>query len=323
MEKEILITVGFTTYNAIETIEKSINSALSQLWHPIEIIVVDDCSEDGTYSFLQKVAQKISSVKLFRNKINSGVSVSRNRIIAEAKGEFLIFFDDDDVSMPDRILEQYERIKRYEEKYGQDLKIVCHTARQLVYMDGSSKVVPTIGQKLNISAPHGYSVFKRVLLGSPLRNGYGSCATCSQMARLSTYKEIGGFDPNLRRSEDTDFVIRLALAGGHFVGVSKPLVIQNMTYGSEKSLVEECRNMNYLITKFRNDINNDEQYQFILRWLELRKAWLEDRKYDFLVVLLILVKANPILFFQRIFCALHNITLNLNLRKFYSKHLKK
>ena len=56
-----------------------------------------------------------------------------------------------------------------------------------------------------------------------MKDGYGACPTCCQMARTSTYQTVNGFDSKFRRSEDTEFCIRLAMNGGHFVGIKNLL----------------------------------------------------------------------------------------------------
>lgn len=73
-------------------------------------------------------------------------------------------------------------------------------------------------------------------MGEPLEDAYGCCATCSQAGRAEVYRSSNGFDESFRRCEDADFAIRLALAGGHFVGVPEPLVLQRMTGTEDKSL---------------------------------------------------------------------------------------
>ena len=84
--------------------------------------------------------------------------------------------------------------------------------------------------------PFGLSVAKRILLGKHLKDGYGACPTCSQMARLSTYKIVSGFDSKFRRGEDTDLIIRLAINGTHFIGIQEALVEQTMTISPDKSV---------------------------------------------------------------------------------------
>ena len=105
-----LITIGIASFNALNSIERSINSALSQSWRPIEIIIVDDCSNDGTYEKLLQISSKHKEIKVFRNKKNYGIGFVRNLIIKKATGEFLAFFDDDDESLRERLESQYQRI---------------------------------------------------------------------------------------------------------------------------------------------------------------------------------------------------------------------
>ena len=192
---------------------------------------------------LEQLAQKCPKLKIFSNLENSGVAVSRNRIIKEASGEFIAFFDDDDESLPSRIFEQYKRITEYEKHFAKGAPVICHTARKLIYPRGEVRFEQTMGQTEGKPAPSGPAVARRILLGEPLEDGYGACPTCSQMARLSTYKLVGGFDPSFRRGKDTDSNIRLSQAGGHFVGLAEPLVIQSMTKTSEKSLQDEYHYM--------------------------------------------------------------------------------
>ena len=229
-----LVTIGLTTYNALRTLERALGSALAQTWRPIEIVAVDDGSSDGTLERLERVARQQPVLRVFSNAPNGGVAVSRNRILKEARGEFVVFFDDDDDSAPERIAHQVQRIVEYEDRFAGGAPVVCHTARRRIYTEGLERTEPTMGQLEGRLAPHGVAVANRILLGTRLDDGYGACPTCSQMARIGTYRAVGGFDPQLRRGEDTDFAIRLALAGGHFVGIAEPLVTQWMTRTSGK-----------------------------------------------------------------------------------------
>ncbi len=312
-----LVSIGLTTYNCRDTVESAIKSALSQTWRPIEIIVIDDCSTDGTYKVLGKLSKAHPEIIIFANEINRGVAFSRNRILEEASGEFVVFFDDDDESSPDRIESQLKRLIDYEKQYANGAPVICHTARKLYYPNGEIRIDPTMGQEKGV-APSGTAVANRILLGKPLKNGYGSCPTCSQMARLSTYRLLGGFDPSFRRSEDTDFNIRLALAGGHFVGISSPLVIQTMTKTAEKSIRDEFRYARLLLDKHKVVIEKEGVYVFCCEWLEVKLAWLEANYLNFIVRLSKLIIANPFLVLQRLYLALPNMSLNLSFRRFHN-----
>lgn len=313
-----LITIGITTYNAEDTIEQCIISAKSQLWKPIDIVIVDDCSDDQTLEVLDRVTKFSSNIRIFRNSKNSGVAISRNRILAEAKGEFIVFFDDDDVSHPERIFEQHKRITDYEKQFTEGAPVICHTARKVIYPHGEIRVEQTMGQTEKKPAPSGPAVARRILLGEPLEDGYGSCPTCSQMARLSTYKLIGGFDPSFRRAEDTDFTIRLAQAGGHFVGIAKPLVTQTMTKTSEKSLRDEYHYMQQLLYKHQKFIEQEGKFNFSLTWLDLKQAWLENQRLTFATLLFRLGFSHPILTMRRLIFSLPNIGLNRAFSRFHN-----
>ena len=313
-----LVTIGFTAFNALDSVRGAVDSALSQSWPHVEIIVVDDCSTDGTFEDLQKLAIEHIEIRVFSNPTNSGVAVSRNRILQEAQGEFVVFFDDDDTSLPDRISKQYERITDYEKSFSEGAPVICHTARKLIYPHGEIRVEQTMGQIEGKRAPSGPAVARRILLGEPLEDGYGACPTCSQMARLSTYKLIGGFDPSFRRGEDTDFNIRLAQAGGHFVGIAEPLVIQNMTKTSEKSLRDEYYYMQRLLHKHREFIEQYGQFDFSLIWLDLKQAWLKNQRLTFVKLLFRLSLAHPVLTMRRLIFSLPNIGLNRAFSRFHN-----
>jgi glycosyltransferase involved in cell wall biosynthesis len=312
-----LVTIGLTTYNAAETVERAVASALAQTWRPLEIVVVDDCSDDSTRTILDRLAARHPELRVFINASNSGVAVSRNRILDEAQGVFVAFFDDDDESLPERIQLQMCRIITYESDYADGAPVVCHTARKRVYAEGLVRVEPTMGQVEGRQAPHGMAVVERILLGTPLEDGYGACPTCSQMARLSTYKLVSGFDPMLRRGEDTDFTIRLAMAGGHFIGMAQPLVTQWMTKTSEKSLSEEYRNLLLIMEKHRSVMESAGQYGFCRQWMYAKQAWLEGRRGSFSVVLVALAMRHPFLTGRRVLMALPNIRLNLAFSRFH------
>ncbi|MEW6676329.1 MAG: glycosyltransferase [Pseudomonadota bacterium] len=314
------MTIGLTAYNAADTVERAFSSALAQTWRPIEIVAVDDCSDDGTRGILDRLARRYPELRVFNMPVNSGVAVARNRILEEARGEFVVFFDDDDVSEPERITRQITRIIDYEKHFARGAPVICHTARKLVYPHGEVRIEPTMGQTIGRRAPAGLAVAKRILLGTPLEDGYGACPTCSQMARLSTYRLLGGFDPLLRRGEDTDFTIRLAEAGGHFVGIEQALVTQMMTKTSDKSLAEEHRNMMSLMAKHRLLMEREGQYEFCSQWLEAKQAWLEGRRWGFVWKMLRLFIWYPLLTLRRLFLALPNVGINRAYSRF---HLEK
>ena len=315
--KRPLITIGIATFNASKTIKKSIISALSQSWRPIEIIIVDDCSNDGTYEILLEISSKYKEIKVFKNNKNLGIGFVRNLIIKKTRGEFLAFFDDDDESLRERLELQYLRIVDYENKFKDSSLIVCHSSREVIYPNGKISKEKTLGSKVNHQSPFGLPVAKRILLGKHLKDGYGACPTCSQMARISTYKAVGGFDNKFRRSEDTDLCIRLAINGAHFIGINQPLVIQRMTKTLDKNLDIEFKYANLLLEKHFEFIEKNGNYKFCLDWLKLKYKFYKRESWRVIIRLLVLIIKYPKETMLRLFQSTRSIKMNIDYSLFH------
>ncbi len=314
---EILITIGITAFNAVDTIRKAVASAISQTWRPIEIIVVDDCSTDGTWEVLKQVAKTRKEMRVFRNNSNQGVAYTRNRIIFEAKGEFIAFFDDDDVSLPERIHSQLKRILSYEQHFARGAPVVSYTARKVIYPDGKILIQSTMGEREGVEAPHGYPVAERILLGTYLKNGYGACPTCSQMIRKTVLQDLGGFDPAFRRSEDTELNIRLAKKGGHFVGIAKPMMIQKMTLTFDKDLHQENYYALKMLEKHRDIPDRYDMYDFCRDWIQIRQTWFEREKLLFAKKMGNLMLKYPWHTCERLILSIPNYWINHFYRRFH------
>jgi glycosyltransferase involved in cell wall biosynthesis len=93
-----LISVIMPAYNAAPYVGEAIESVLSQDYQPLELIVVDDGSDDGT----AEIVQSFPAVRYFFQP-NAGNGAARNRAIEEARGEFLAFLDADDRFTPSKL----------------------------------------------------------------------------------------------------------------------------------------------------------------------------------------------------------------------------
>ena len=311
-----LITIGITAFNAEKHIERAIISGAGQTWPAFEIIVVDDGSTDETVERLKHIASRYPQVRLLLQDRNKGVAAARNRIVDEAKGEFIAFFDDDDVSDLNRLASQYDRIVQYEQMLNDRAPVICHTARRQIALNGTERIEQTMGCARG-TAPHGLAVVARLLWGEPLEDGYGAVATCSQMARAQTYRLLEGFDPNFRRSEDMEFCVRLAAIGGHFIGISDPLVVQTLTHGSDKSLEKELFYKLQLIDKHRHLFPNPASYRFSRDWMRIKYMWLTRNRLKFAWHLLIKCIFHPFLTFSRIRYAMPQLSSNRSLSKLH------
>lgn len=93
--KEPLVSIIIPIYNSEKSIERCLCSIRNQTYKNIEVLMINDGSMDHTLSILHKYKKLDNRFRLI-NKINTGVSASRNQGINEARGEYLQFVDADD-----------------------------------------------------------------------------------------------------------------------------------------------------------------------------------------------------------------------------------
>jgi len=126
---EALISVIVPIYNAEVYIDNCVNSLLNQTYKKIEIILVDDGSQDNSYEICEKLEERDNRI-VFVSKVNGGASSARNRGLDEAKGEFITFVDVDDYVEETFVQTMYEMIMQY----NTDIAI-CKPIKQ--YTDGT------------------------------------------------------------------------------------------------------------------------------------------------------------------------------------------
>lgn len=101
-----LVSVIMAAYNAEKTIEQSINSVLNQTYPAVELLVVDDYSQDRTVKQVENIMARDNRVRLIYNKENSGVSYTRKHGLEEAKGAWIAILDSDDIWAPEKLEKQ-------------------------------------------------------------------------------------------------------------------------------------------------------------------------------------------------------------------------
>ena len=101
-----LVSVIMAAYNAEKTIEQSINSVLNQTYPAVELLVVDDYSQDRTVKLVENIMARDNRVMLIYNKENSGVSYTRKHGLEEAKGAWIAILDSDDIWAPEKLEKQ-------------------------------------------------------------------------------------------------------------------------------------------------------------------------------------------------------------------------
>ena len=99
-----LVSVLITSFNREKFIGEAIQSVLSSKYKNYELIIVDDCSTDNTVEIIKSFELKDKRIRLFVNEKNLGQFPNRNKAASYAKGEYIKFFDSDDI-MKSELLE--------------------------------------------------------------------------------------------------------------------------------------------------------------------------------------------------------------------------
>lgn len=110
------ISIVIPVYNAENTLERAVDSLLTQNWkgnfeEDIEIVFVDDNSSDNSLNIIKELSEKYSNIHYFSFDNNSGFGGrGRNKGISMAKGEYIVLMDNDDIYLQDALLTFYDTI---------------------------------------------------------------------------------------------------------------------------------------------------------------------------------------------------------------------
>lgn len=181
-----------------------------------ELIVIDDCSTDGTD---EVVAEYCSDprVRLHRNEANLGPSDARNRGIRLARGKYVAFQDSDDRWLPEKLSCQIAELAVEPKRRACYCGALYFSQDQCYYIPRSALRGPT--------RPQSGDILTSVLYSNPI-------TPQTLLVERSLFDEVGFFDTNLRINEDWDFAIRMAQSVT-FAFIPDPLVI---IYRTSKSV---------------------------------------------------------------------------------------
>jgi glycosyltransferase involved in cell wall biosynthesis len=170
-----LVSVLIPAFNRERFIGDAIASAYAQDYRPIEVIVVDDGSTDGTVVVVEGFDIPVRCVK----QEHAGVSVARNRAIAEARGELIAFLDSDDLWTEGSLSHRVDLLMSSpgaDIVYGKTRVTNLNKDTELRrYADGAAVFHPCFG---------------------------------SMLLRVSAFEKVGPVDETFEHSEDIDWVCR-------------------------------------------------------------------------------------------------------------------
>lgn len=201
MESGPLVTTIIPTHNRAELLERAIDSVLEQTWENMEIVVVDDASDDDTPQLLKNLSAQYSHIRVVRNKTSKKAAASRNIAISHAKGEFITGLDDDDYWRP-------TRIERLMEEFEEGFSAVCSYDKMV--MEGRE----VVWKKPSMITLDDLLYYNRV--GNQV------------LTKKEYLQSVGGYDEDLPSAQDYDLWIRLVQKHGPIHTVPSPLQIVNM-----------------------------------------------------------------------------------------------
>ena len=196
---EVLVSVVIPVYNSEQYITECIDSALTQTYQNIEIIIVDDGSTDNTVNIISEYNNEL--IKLFHQK-NTGSGAARNHGIEQASGTWIAFLDADDIWLPDKLQKQL--------KHCSDLDW-SHTD---LYLHGD--VYPRHTKTTELTPKHSGFILKNLLVEN-------SIGTSSVIIKKEILQKLGAFNTDLRALQDWDLWLRVA-AENQICYIDEPLV---------------------------------------------------------------------------------------------------
>lgn len=105
-QKQLLVSVIMPAYNAEEYISEAVQSVMAQTYTNWELLILDDCSTDGTADKARCFSDLDPRITLYSNPKNIGVALTRNKGMALAKGSWVALLDSDDIWHKDKLEKQ-------------------------------------------------------------------------------------------------------------------------------------------------------------------------------------------------------------------------
>ena len=192
MLEDKTVTVCITTFNRKEMLNQAVESVLSQTYPHFELIIVDDCSSDGTEYYVNELLDKDERIRYIRHEVNKGLAAARNTAIFNSKGTYFTFVDDDDAWKATYLEEFVELAGDYDENWcfccG---SITTDSLGQTVYANYQSLEGPLINF---------------------IRQGY-TPPIASQFYYTSILQKCGGYNEQVKNGVDHDLWLTLAFRG--------------------------------------------------------------------------------------------------------------
>jgi GT2 family glycosyltransferase len=259
-----LISVIILNYNGKDYIEECLDSVLDQTYEPLEIIVVDNASNDSSLEILKE--KYSSKIKLIESNTNLGFAGGNNLALDYTKGEFIALFNNDAVADRRWIEEFMSAVNRCDGTFGMwaskilfyDDREIIDTAGHLIYPDGLNR-----GRGKGEKDKGQYDKEEEVFFPSG----------CAAIYRKEMLDIIGFFDPDFfAYGDDTDLGMKARIAGWKCIYVPKSVVYHHSSaasgkYSPLKAYLVERNRLWVLIKYFPLRYILLSPFYTVLRWI--------------------------------------------------------
>lgn len=215
-------TVAIPVYNRVNMVGRAIDSALRQDGVDLEILVVDNCSIDGTWEAIQQFSD--SRVRLVRNESNIGLFGNFNRCLELAQGDYLRFLCSDDELVTGCLSSEIAFMD------ANPSVAMLNTRGELIAPSGKARRI-----KLGLFAPGVYSGRQATRCFFHLISRYAFNPfnyPSGMLFRRERALAAGGFDPEAKMTGDIDYFLRVLRQGE--MGAVKSLGCRVMLHGSQE-----------------------------------------------------------------------------------------
>lgn len=232
-----LITVCMVHHNRPETLHQAVASLEAQTYSRFEVVICDDGSTaPDAVAYLEQLEARLPTDRwrVIRQR-NSYLGAARNTAVRHARGDFLLFMDDDNIARPNMV-ERFALVAR--QGNADVLTCFCDVFEQT---DADERPVP-LEQRLFLG---------NVPTLAPLFNVFGDA---NAMVRKSTFEACGGFTEDYGIGyEDWEFFLRAARSGARFAVVPESLFVYRMAAGSMIATTRAERNLFRAMRPFLED----------------------------------------------------------------------
>lgn len=194
-----LVSVVICAYNAQDFIEETLQSVLAHTYPRVQLIVVDDGSKDETAAIVRSHGARVHLI----SHENRGLASARNSGIAQCAGEYLVFFDADDLMPPERIALQVDYMQRHPDialSFVDYRNFNSEGQAERTHFQTCPRLQQLLAGRTDVTIDKPCEAL--------LEEYFGISGT--MMVRRSILSQVSGFDPELRGSEDLNFAYRVA-----------------------------------------------------------------------------------------------------------------